>query len=93
MSIARLRRSCLVPHPRTDHRPRDRVPLRTLRGLARTMRKALATAAGFFGGKDPDRYPWHRVRVDQISALRADLASRLAPNTAHKPVAAIPGHP
>ena len=33
-------------------------------GSRRTMRKALAIAAGFFRGEDPARYPWHRVRVD-----------------------------
>src|SRR5262245_39067304 len=60
-------------------------------GSRPTMRKALATAAAFLGGRDPERFRWHRVRVDQISALRADLAARLAPNTANKVMAAVKG--
>ena len=60
-------------------------------GSRRTMRFALTTAAEFFGGSDPDTFPWHRVRVDRISALRADLASRFAPNTANKILSAVKG--
>ena len=60
-------------------------------GSRRTMRLALTTAAEFFGGSDPDTLPWHKVRVDRISALRADLASRLAPNTANKILSAVKG--
>jgi len=60
-------------------------------GSKRTMRFALATACRFFGGTDPERFPWHRVRVDKVAALRADLAARLAPNTANKILAAVRG--
>ena len=60
-------------------------------GSKRTMRFGLTTACTFMGGSDPDRFPWHRVRVDQIAALRADLAARLAPNTANKILAAVKG--
>jgi len=55
------------------------------------MRLALVTACRFFGGTDPERFPWHRVRVDQVAALRADLAGRFAPNTANKILAAVRG--
>ena len=57
----------------------------------RTMQFGLTTADEFFGGADPGAYPWHRVRVDRISALRADLASRFAPNTANKILSAREG--
>src|SRR5258705_53823 len=60
-------------------------------GSRRTMRFALGLACRFFGGNDPHTYLWHRVRVDQLCALRADLASRLAPNTANKVLAAVRG--
>jgi hypothetical protein len=39
-------------------------------GSKRTMRHGLAHACAFWGGTNPDRFPWHRVRVDRISALR-----------------------
>jgi integrase len=55
------------------------------------MRFALATAARFFGGADPDRFRWERLRVEHLAALRADLAGRLAPNTANKIFAAVRG--
>jgi hypothetical protein len=60
-------------------------------GSKRTMRFALTTACRFIGGTDPGRFPWHRVRVDQIAALRSDLASRLVPDTATKILAAVKG--
>src|ERR1051325_8200848 len=60
-------------------------------GSKRTMRFGLTQACRFWGGTDPDTFLWHRVRVDQIAALRADLASRLAPNTANKILAAVKG--
>jgi hypothetical protein len=40
---------------------------------------------------DPESFPWHRVRTGQVSALRADCADRLAPNTANKIMAAVKG--
>ncbi|MEX2220029.1 MAG: site-specific integrase [Phycisphaerales bacterium] len=43
------------------------------------------------GGDNPETFRWHRVRVDQVAALRADLAGRLAPNTANKVLAAVRG--
>jgi integrase len=55
------------------------------------MRFALRHAAEFFGGSDPERFRWERLRVEQLTALRADLASRLAPNTANKILAAVRG--
>jgi integrase len=60
-------------------------------GSWRTMRFGLGVACRFFGGCDPDTFLWHRVRADQISGLRADLAERLAPNTANKILAAVKG--
>src|SRR5579862_315360 len=60
-------------------------------GSKRTMRLALTTACRFLGGRDPETFPWHRVRVDQVAALRSDLAGRLAPNTANKILAAVKG--
>src|SRR5579862_3709483 len=60
-------------------------------GSKRTMRFALATACRFLGGSDPENFPWHRVRVDQVAALRSDLAGRFAPNTANKILAAVKG--
>jgi integrase len=55
------------------------------------MRFGLGLACRFFGGAEPDSFPWHRVRVDQIAALRADLAVRFAPNTANKILSALKG--
>src|SRR4051812_27832600 len=61
-------------------------------GSRRTMRFALKTAAAFLGqSEDAERFPWHRLRVEQVAALRADLAGRLAPNTANKILAAVRG--
>jgi hypothetical protein len=60
-------------------------------GSRRTMLRGLRTACEFLGGSDPSRFPWHRVRVDRLAALRSDLASRLAPNTANKVLAAVKG--
>ncbi len=60
-------------------------------GSRRTMRFGLTTACRFLGGTDPERFAWHRVRVDQLCALRADLAGRLAPNTANKIMSAVKG--
>jgi hypothetical protein len=51
------------------------------------MPRGLKTACEFLGGADPHRFPWHRVRVDRLTALGADLAGRLAPNTANKVLA------
>jgi site-specific recombinase XerD len=55
------------------------------------MRFGLGLACRTFGGAEPDSFPWHRVRVDQIAALRADLAVRFAPNTANKILSALKG--
>jgi integrase len=60
-------------------------------GSRRTMTFALRTACRFLGGSDPENFPWARVRVEQVAALRADLASRLAPNTCNKILAAVRG--
>jgi integrase len=60
-------------------------------GSRRTMRIALRHATDFFGGSDPDRFHWERLRVEQLTALRADLAGRYAPNTANKVLAAVKG--
>lgn len=60
-------------------------------GSHRTMLISLRTAVGFFGGDDPDRFRWHRLRVQHVTALRADLAGRFAPNTANKTLAAVKG--
>jgi integrase len=55
------------------------------------MTFALRIACGFLGGSDPETYPWHKVRVEHVAALRADLASRLAANTCNKILAAVRG--
>src|SRR4051812_16887129 len=60
-------------------------------GSHRTMRIALRTAVEFFGGSDPDTFRWERLRVEHLAALRADLAGRLAPNTANKVLAGVRG--
>jgi len=61
-------------------------------GSRRTMTFALRTAAEFLGGtEDVERFPWHKIRVEQMAVLRADLAGRLAPNTANKILAAVRG--
>jgi integrase len=60
-------------------------------GSRRTMLRGLKTACEFLGGADPSTFPWHRVRVDRLAALRSDLAGRLAPNTANKVLAAVKG--
>src|SRR3982751_5470618 len=60
-------------------------------GSKRTMRRSLIHACAFLGGSDPDAFPWHKVKVGQVAALRADLASRYAPNTANKVLAAVRG--
>jgi integrase len=60
-------------------------------GSRRTMAFALRTACEFMGGSDPQTFPWHRVRVEQVAARRADLASRFAPNTCNKHLAAVRG--
>src|SRR5689334_15999752 len=60
-------------------------------GSRRTMRFALTTAARFFGGGEPERFRWERLRVEHLTGLRADLAERLAPNTANKILAAVRG--
>ena len=60
-------------------------------GSKRTMRRSLAHACAFLGGGAPDTFRWHKVRVGQVAALRADLAARYAPNTANKILAAVRG--
>jgi integrase len=60
-------------------------------GSRRTMRVSLGVACRFFGGREPGTFLWHRVRADQVSALRSDLGARLAPNTANKIMAAVKG--
>ena len=44
-------------------------------GSHRGMLRALRLAAEFFGGSDPARFRWHRLRVQHLTALRADLAA------------------
>ena len=58
-------------------------------GSRRTMLFGLGAACRFFKGCDPHSFPWFAVRSDQMAALRADLAERLAPNTANKALAAV----
>lgn len=55
------------------------------------MRLGLGVARRFFGGASLDWFPWHRVRVDAVSALRTDGVGRLAPNRANKFLAALKG--
>jgi len=50
-------------------------------GSRRTMRFALRTAAEFLGGtEDVERFPWHKIRVEQMAALRAELTGWLPPH-------------
>ena len=58
-------------------------------GSKRTMRFGLSQACRFWGGAEPDTFLW----VDQIAALRSDLAGRLAPHTANRVLAAVKGVP
>jgi integrase len=60
-------------------------------GSRRTMAFALRSACQTWGGTAPGTFLWHRVRVEQVVRLRADLAARLAPNTANKVLAAVKG--
>lgn len=60
-------------------------------GSRRTMLFGLGVACRAFGGSDPHSFSWYGIRADQVSALRSDLAERLAPNTANKIIAAVKG--
>ena len=57
-----------------------------------TMRTALENLAELAGApRDALAYPWHRLRPEHTSALRAALAERFAPATANRHLAALRG--
>lgn len=60
-------------------------------GSQRTMRGALAAMAALLGHPDPLTCPWPQLRYAHTAALRAQLASRYAPATANKHLAALRG--
>jgi integrase/recombinase XerD len=56
------------------------------------MRTALENLAEFAGEpRDALAFPWHRLRPEHTSALRAKLADRFAPSTANRHLAALRG--
>jgi integrase len=55
------------------------------------MRAALTTCARLLGHADPHTCPWHQLTYVHTAALRAQLASSLAPATANKILAALRG--
>jgi site-specific recombinase XerD len=77
--------------------PADQHPaLVYLAGLApgsrRTMRQALDTVASLLQpGLDALSLPWHRLRFQHTAAVRSRLATRFAPATANKILAALRG--
>jgi len=62
-------------------------------GSRRTMTEALGKMARILssGTCDARTLPWHELRLEHTSALRAYLAARLAPATANKHLAALRG--
>lgn len=56
-----------------------------------TQAQALATLAALLGHPDPLRCPWQALRPQHTLALRARLASRYAPATANRLLAALRG--
>ena len=60
-------------------------------GSQRTMRTALTTLAQLLGQADPLTCPWHQLTYAHTAALRATLASRYAPATANRHLAALRG--
>jgi len=62
-------------------------------GSRRSMRGALNTIAGILssGSMDAESLPWHHVRYQHSSAIRARLAEHYAPATANKMISALRG--
>lgn len=62
-------------------------------GSRRTMREALSKLADWAsdGRCGPHDLPWHLLQIEHTAALRTRLASRLAPATANKHLAALRG--
>lgn len=58
---------------------------------AATMAQALGVMSAMLGHADPLSTPWHRLTYAHTAALRAQLASRYAPATANKLLAALRG--
>ena len=90
----------------TPPRTRDLTPAaRTLHPVAvylaeltspesrRTMRGALGRIAAIAsdGKLDADAFPWHQLRVEHVSAIRARLAEQYRPATASKMLSALRG--
>ncbi len=57
----------------------------------RTMKTALDTCAGILGSDHFRLCPWHMLRYEHTSALRAILAARYAPATVNKHLTAVRG--
>ena len=75
--------------------PRDRHPAyvyiaRLAPGSRRTMAHALTVVAGLFG-RTVDEVHWESLRYQHTQAVRARLASALAPATVNKTLAALRG--
>ncbi len=62
-------------------------------GSRRTMLSALDTVARLASGEalDSQGFPWHQLRVEHATAIRAQLAERYVPSTANKMLAALRG--
>src|SRR5215212_9031110 len=62
-------------------------------GSRRTMRGALDTIAGLLSSDqaDAEGLPWHQLRYEHTTALRAALVERYAPATCSKMLAALRG--
>jgi integrase len=80
------------PPPRPDATNPVAVYLLSLAPASRrTMAGALAVCAQLLGLASPLSAPWHRLSYAHTAALRAQLASRYAPSTANRLLAALRG--
>jgi len=88
----------LLPAPTTSPVPLDQNPAavylaRLAPGSRRTMRGALDAIASLLSGgqADAEALPWHQLRYQHTTAVRAALVERYAPSTANKHLAALRG--
>jgi site-specific recombinase XerD len=58
---------------------------------AETQAAALRGLATWLGASDPDTCPWHELGWHRVAVLRQQLASRYAPATANRVLAALRG--
>lgn len=81
-----------APLPPAEH-PMFVYLARLAPGSRRTMRSALDTIAAMLteGARDAESLPWHQLRYQHTTAVRAALAERYAPAGANKALAALRG--